>query len=69
VPRYARILDAGPQAFLGHGIAVANAASFDFDAHLSGTGLGNFPFDDLKRFVCPAHLRHTHFRHNPSELY
>ena len=68
MPRHARILDARPQAFLGHSITVADAAGFNFDPHLAGTGFGNFPFDDLKGSICSGHLRHTHLRHNSSKF-
>ena len=45
--RDAGILDAGKQAGLGDGIAVANAAGLDFDADGAGTGLGNVAFDNF----------------------
>ena len=61
----ARILDAGPMAFLYQRVAVADAAGFDFDAHLIAGGFGNISFDefeitaglgDLDSFHCAAYI-------------
>jgi hypothetical protein len=48
VSRNARILDAGPMAFFHHGIAMANAAGFDFDADLVADGIGDGSFYEFE---------------------
>ncbi len=45
---HARILQAGPVAFLDQRIAVADATGLDFDPHPAGARLGNFTFNDFK---------------------
>src|SRR5689334_18905914 len=42
---HARILQAGPQTLLDQRVTVANAARFDFHAHLSGSWLRNVAFN------------------------
>jgi hypothetical protein len=44
----ARILDAGPVAFLYERVAVADAAGFDFNPDLAAGGLGNVSFDEFE---------------------
>ena len=44
----ARILKARPAAFLHDRVAVADAAGFDFDAHLAAAGFGRGAFDDFE---------------------
>ncbi len=46
----ARVLDAGPRAFFGEHVAVADAAGLDLDEDVAGGGLGDFALDDLE--VC-----------------
>src|SRR5713101_1950647 len=61
---HARILQAGPVAFLDQRIAVADATGLDFDSHPAGARLGNFTFDDFKWPAGTADLRGTHLLHN-----
>jgi len=56
----ARILQAGPVAFFHHRIAVADAAGFDFDAHLSSSGLRDFAFNEFKGAIRVSNLHDTH---------
>jgi hypothetical protein len=60
VSRHTRILYPRPQSFLGHGIAVADAASLNFDAHESSAGLRDFAFNDFKGPSRPSNLHDTH---------
>jgi hypothetical protein len=46
--RYARVLNPRPQSFFRHGVAVANSASLDFNAHLSRAWLGDFSLNDFQ---------------------
>src|SRR5438045_4124201 len=60
-----RILNARPQPFLDQRITVADAARFDFNAHLSASGLRDGTFDHLKIAAgfCDLHCFHaSHFR-------
>ncbi|MEJ2632822.1 MAG: hypothetical protein P8011_08550 [Acidihalobacter sp.] len=45
--RYARILDAWECAVFDEGVAVADAAGFDLDAHLARSGFRKRAFDHL----------------------
>jgi hypothetical protein len=63
VSGYARILDAGPIAFLDQGVAVANAAGFDFNSHLVARGLGNISFDEFEIATGFADLYCFHLWH------
>ncbi len=63
--RHARVLDAGHVAFLGEGVAVADAAGLDLDPYGTRTGLGDGAFDELEwaaRFgnLYGAHACHGH---------
>jgi len=57
----ARILQAGPMAFLDQGIAVADATGLDFDPHLAGARFGDWAFYDFKRSARAGDLRGAHF--------
>jgi hypothetical protein len=57
----ARELKAGPVAFLGERITVADAAGVDADADVAGTGLGKFFFDELERTAGGGDLHGTAF--------
>ena len=61
MPWHTGILQPGPETFFDKHVAVANAACFDFHAHLPGAGLRDialyqFPVStglaDLRRFHC-----------------
>ena len=60
VPRDPRVLDSGPVAFLREPVAVADAASLDFDAHMSGARLRDFVFNNFKRPIRSSDLHYTH---------
>src|SRR5713101_5776564 len=60
---HARILQAGPMAFLDQRIAVADATGLDFHPHPAGARLGNFTFNDFKWPAGTADLRGTHLYH------
>ncbi len=60
----ARILDAGPMAFFHERVAVADAAGFDFNAHLGAAGFGNISFDQFEIAAGLADLDGFHFRHS-----
>jgi hypothetical protein len=62
VSRNARILNAGPLAFFGERVTVADAAGLHLDAHLSCCGLGNLALDDLEIRSRLRNLRHFHRR-------
>ena len=55
------ILNAGPLAFFGEHVAVANAASLHLDAHLSCARRGNFAFDDLEIGSRLGNFRRLHW--------
>src|SRR5262249_18996543 len=60
VPWSAGILDSGQSAFFGERVAVTNTTSMYFDAHLSGTRLGNLALDDLEVSSSFWNLRYLH---------
>jgi hypothetical protein len=60
----ARILDAGPIAFLYERVAVADATGFDFDPDMVAGGVGNVSFDEFEITAGLADLDSFHFRHN-----
>ena len=64
----ARILKARPVAFFHYCIAVADAAGFDFDAHLSSGGLRDRALDYFKDSSRFAYLHGLHAKHS-SVLY
>src|SRR5206468_12316646 len=61
VPRNARILNPGPEAFFCQHVAVADTASLHLDAHLPWTGLGNLALDDLEIASRLRNLRDFHW--------
>src|SRR5262249_29660136 len=61
--RNTRILKTRPQTFFDQHVAVTNPARFNFHAHLSRTGLGNFSFDQFKISTWFTNLRYFHFSH------
>src|SRR5262249_21598449 len=61
--RNTRILKTRPQTFFDQHVAVTNPAGFNFHAHLSRTGLGNFSFDQFKISAWFSNLRCFHFSH------
>src|SRR5882762_5565492 len=60
----ARILDAGPIAFLYERVAVADAAGLDFDPDLVAGGIGNVSLDEFEITAGLADLDSFHFRHD-----
>jgi len=64
--RHPRVLDARPYSLLGHGIAVADAASLDFYTHLSNAGLFDLAFNEFKGAAGTSDLHDTHLCHNVS---
>ena len=54
-------LDAGPVAFFGERVAVADAAGMNADTHVAGAGLGKFLFDELERTAGGGDLHGTAF--------
>ena len=56
----ARILDARPQAFLGHGVAVADAAGLNLYPCRTGAGLRNIAFDNFKGSLGASNLSDAH---------
>jgi hypothetical protein len=60
------ILNAGPVALLGQGIAVADAGGLHADAHLARTGLGYLALHDLVGAFGAHDLGRTHPGHRPS---
>jgi hypothetical protein len=46
--RHARVIEAGPMAFLCKGVAMADSAGLYFDANRIRTRFGHRPFHDLK---------------------
>jgi hypothetical protein len=66
--RNAGILDAREKTFLGHGIAVAHAASLDLDPHRPGTGLREVAFHDFQRGTRTGDLSCSHFLHKINRL-
>src|SRR2546423_1170672 len=65
--RNTRVLDARPGSFLGDGIAVAYAASLDFNTHRTRSGFGDFTFNDFQRPIGTSDLHDMHLRHNSSD--
>ena len=63
VARHARVLDVGEQPFLGHAIAVADAAGLDLDPDLTGAGFGDVALYQLERAFCIGNLSNAHLRH------
>src|SRR5207247_3785831 len=63
VPRNARVLKARKGPFLGEGVAVADPASLDLEAHVAGGGVGNVTLDELERAIGPGDLDDTRPRH------
>jgi hypothetical protein len=61
VSGHARILDAGALAFFHHGIAVADAAYLDFDAHLVAGGLRDGSFYEFETTSGIGYLDCFHF--------
>src|SRR5262249_50754443 len=57
----AGILNSWPPAFFGKYITVADTAGLHFNAHLAGTRIGNFAFDDLEIAARPGNLRGLHW--------
>jgi hypothetical protein len=57
----AGILDAGPMAFFGERVAMADAAGVDANADLARTGLGEFFFYELERTAGGGYLHGTAF--------
>jgi hypothetical protein len=55
-----RVLDAGPDALLCKGVAVADATSLNLDAHGSGPGLWDVAFNKLKGALPLGDLHDTH---------
>src|SRR5262245_39622041 len=73
VPRHARVLNPGPKTVLHQRIAVANAASRDFDPHSSRRRLWYRSLDNLKlsfrcRYLCYTHRFHDLMNSNRSLL-
>jgi hypothetical protein len=56
----AGILNARPKTFFHQRIAVADAAGFDFDAHLPAPGLGSWTLDDFEISTWLADLNGFH---------
>ena len=50
----------GPVALFHHCIAVADAAGFDFDAHLFSSGLRDFAFNEFQGAIRVSNLHDTH---------
>jgi hypothetical protein len=63
MPGNAREDEAGESTRFHERIAMANATCLYLDAHLSGSGLGDIPLDDLERGSCFRHLYCLHLRH------
>src|SRR5439155_89706 len=61
--RHTRVLNARPRSFLGHGIAVTDAASFNLDAHPTGGGFRHFAFNDFEGAIRSNNLYSSHSRH------
>ena len=61
--RNAWILDARPDALFRKGIAVAEAARFDFDSYLARTGLGDFALNHLQGTTAACDLYYSHLVH------
>jgi hypothetical protein len=59
----ARVFEVGEEAFLGHAVAVADAAGFYLDPDLAGGGFGNIPLDQLERTLRTRNLGDSHLRH------
>jgi hypothetical protein len=57
----ARELKAGPVAFLGERVRVADAAGVYADANVAGAGIGEFFFDELERTAGGGDLHGTAF--------
>ena len=60
VTRHRRIVDAGKRAGGDQGIAVADAAGLDLDAHLARPRLGDRPLDQLERGIGLGDLDDPH---------
>src|SRR5580704_3464620 len=63
VSRNAWVLDSGPMAFFHEGIAVADAAGFDFNSDLVASGIRNISFDEFEIAAGLADLDSFHFGH------
>src|SRR6202035_3403968 len=61
VPRYPRVLNAGPLALLRKHVTVADPAGLHFDTYLSHAGLGNLAVDDLEIRSRFRNLRRFHW--------
>jgi hypothetical protein len=66
MPGHTRVLNAWPRSLLSKGVAVADTASLDLDAHRTGSGFGDFTFNNFQRPIGTSDLHDTHFRHNSS---
>jgi histidine triad (HIT) family protein len=66
MPGNPRIPDARPLSFPGQGIAVADAASFDLYAHVSGSGLCDLAFSKFKGTAGMTDLHDSHLWHDVS---
>jgi hypothetical protein len=53
-----------PYSLLGYGVAVADAARLDFDAHGSIAGFRDFAFNEFKGALRLGHLNSSHRCHN-----
>src|SRR5262249_25735897 len=54
------VWQAGLETFFHQHIAVADAAGFDFNAHLSTSGLWDFAFNEFERALGTSNLHDTH---------
>jgi hypothetical protein len=61
-----RIPDARPLSLLRQGIAVADAARFDLYTHVSGSGLCDLAFNELKGAAGMTDLHDSHLWHDVS---
>ena len=59
-----RVLDPRPIALFHHRVAMADAASFNFNSDLIPAGLGNVPLHELKIPSGLADLDDFHLRHS-----
>src|SRR5439155_21997801 len=66
VPGDTRVLNSRPVSFFHETVAVTDAASLNFNPHMSGDWIGNFTLDNFKIRAGLGDLDHFHFRHGNS---